>query len=228
MLTTSISAQSLGVRTDLSITTPKHSRHSGSLVQVQASSDIPAMTENNHYIVATNDITVTSEQKAQVVQHTERVQLPTVGQMAEQLQLFSCPYDCGPKRPLSSMIQASPKQKPVCKPCYKAARALRQHAGRNAENKNLLDKLKQADPAMFRAKVRACRVVDPAMGDSETSPGVSNMGDRRFELVNVFKSLRQSAGVKEVSGVEWLSKQQFIRWAGQEYHADDAGKALTL
>ena len=40
--------------------------------------------------------------------------------------------------------------------------------------------------------------------------------------------MRQSAGVKEVSGAEWLSKEQFIRWAVQEYHADDAGKALVL
>ena len=66
------------------------------------------------------------------------------------------------------------------------------------------------------------------MGDSEDSPGVTNTGDRRSELVNVFKSLHQSAGVKEDSGVEWLSKQRFIRWAVQEYHADDAGQAMTL
>ena len=76
MFTTSMSAQSLGVRTDPSRITPKHSRPSGSLVQIQTSPAIPPMAENNQQIVATSGTTTASEEKVQVVQHTEGVQLP--------------------------------------------------------------------------------------------------------------------------------------------------------
>ena len=64
------------------------------------------------------------------------------------------------------------------------------------------------EPELWRAKVRSCRIIDPSAGPNQ--PGVSCNKSRAASVVKALATLTQTVRVREIGGVMWMSKPEFI------------------
>ena len=68
---------------------------------------------------------------------------------------------CGPPYPEEFFGRSNAKALWRCRSCFQAEKAINDSVKGQAQAKEYLQKLKETDPELWKAKVRACRVIDP-------------------------------------------------------------------
>ena len=131
----------------------------------------------------------------------------------ERVPKASCAMDCGLRLPLSQMYRSNARALPICLPCQNAKRTIISLANKTPVCKDALHKLQVDDPEGWKARVRSCRIVDPS-AISGGADGVTTLAARRAVLHEWVSEVKQSLGAREVSGVLWLNRLQFIKHQG--------------
>ena len=121
-----------------------------------------------------------------------------------------CSFECGPPRPVAQLFRSNPRAAPRCHPCNNAAKVLSSVASKNPDDKLALETMRKQDPEMWKAKVRACRIIDPTVSGQQ--PGVLNAAARKSMIVRVVEAIGQSCGTIEEGGVKWITESDYKRW----------------
>ena len=135
----------------------------------------------------------------------------------ERVAKANCSMECGLRLPVAEMYRSNARALPVCLPCQNAKRTLIAMANKTPACKEALNKLQAEDPDGWKARVRACRIVDPS-AIAAGADCVAALAARRQVLFHLISEVKQTMGVQEVSAVLWLNKLQFIK-----HHADLGG-----
>ena len=102
----------------------------------------------------------------------------------------------------------------MCHPCYNAQRALRAVVKGDKAQTKLLDQMSVQSPEIWKARVRACRIIDLSLDE----PGVAGVGSasaRRIKVAEVIESITQTIGIQQVGGLRWLTQSEYLEWAMQ-------------
>ena len=132
------------------------------------------------------------------------------GVEGERVPKATCSMECGLRLPLAQMYRSNARALPVCLPCQNAKRTLITLANKTPGCKEALLKLQADDPEGWKARVRSCRIVDPS-AIAGGSDGVTTLAARRAVLHEWVSEVKQSLGAREVCGVLWLNKLQFLK-----------------
>ena len=128
----------------------------------------------------------------------------------ERVTKANCAMDCGQRLPLSQMYRSNARALPYCLPCQNAKRTLIAMANKTPGCKEAMVRLQTDDPDGWKARVRSCRIVDPS-AIASGAEGVCSIAARRQVVHDWVSQVKQTMGAREVSGVLWLNKQQFVK-----------------
>jgi len=81
-------------------------------------------------------------------------------------------------------------------------------------------------PEEWKAKVRACRVVDITARPGQLGVGSSAL--RKTAIVQLLQTMSQTVGVLDDGGVQWRGRKQFIKWALNTDETDNVEEAVEL
>ena len=107
------------------------------------------------------------------------------------------------------MFKSNARAVPWCHPCWNAQKALKTLAKGDPSAKLALQRLQEQDYELYKAKIRACRIIDPAAAASGES-GVTSVTSRREAMVSVITEVKQTLAFEESGGVRWLKRAEFI------------------
>ena len=122
-----------------------------------------------------------------------------------------CIFECGPTRVDCKDFGQKDCPRWMCPPCNGARRALdyaANHSGIRGQRASLRA-MKQGDPDLYKAKVRASRIGIPE-DPPGTEQGVSSLGARKSKHAHTLTQFTQAISIQSNIKMAWMDKLEYI------------------